>query len=74
MRRGNMLYNGAANQIHSLVLFSANLSLGTFGDDEPDNFDINCFSQLEFKDSYSSLTCNFIELPPDNTNYTLALW
>ncbi|OPJ82476.1 interleukin-7 receptor subunit alpha [Patagioenas fasciata monilis] len=46
---------------------------GTSGDDEPDNFDINCFSQLEFKDSYSSLTCNFIELPPDNTNYTLAL-
>ncbi|NXU55099.1 IL7RA protein, partial [Turnix velox] len=46
---------------------------GTFGDDEPDNFDINCFSQLEFKDSYSSLTCNFTELPPYNTNYTLAL-
>ncbi|NXV17465.1 IL7RA protein, partial [Cepphus grylle] len=46
---------------------------GTFGDDEPDNFDINCFSQLEFKDSYSSLTCNFTELPPHNTNYTLAL-
>ncbi|NXT78838.1 IL7RA protein, partial [Zapornia atra] len=46
---------------------------GTFGDDEPDNFDIDCFSQLEFKDSYSSLTCNFTELPPHNTNYTLAL-
>ncbi|XP_010280197.1 PREDICTED: interleukin-7 receptor subunit alpha-like, partial [Phaethon lepturus] len=46
---------------------------GTFGDDEPDNFDINCFSQLEFKDSYSSLTCNFTEMPPHNTNYTLAL-
>ncbi|NXP08007.1 IL7RA protein, partial [Thinocorus orbignyianus] len=46
---------------------------GTFGDDEPDNFDINCFSQLEFKDSYSSLTCNFTELPPHNTNNTLAL-
>ncbi|NXY43506.1 IL7RA protein, partial [Ceuthmochares aereus] len=46
---------------------------GTFGDDEPDNFDINCFSQLEFKDSYSSLTCNFTELPSHNTNYTLAL-
>ncbi|NWY56464.1 IL7RA protein, partial [Chionis minor] len=46
---------------------------GTFGDDEPDNFDINCFSQLEFRDSYSSLTCNFTELPPHNTNYTLAL-
>ncbi|KFV49193.1 interleukin-7 receptor subunit alpha [Gavia stellata] len=46
---------------------------GTFGDDEPDNFDIDCFSQLEFKDSYSSLTCNFTELPPPNTNYTLAL-
>ncbi|NWW50025.1 IL7RA protein, partial [Pedionomus torquatus] len=46
---------------------------GTFGDDEPDSFDINCFSQLEFKDSYSSLTCNFTELPPHNTNYTLAL-
>ncbi|NXE79113.1 IL7RA protein, partial [Cochlearius cochlearius] len=46
---------------------------GTFGDDEPDNFEIDCFSQLEFKDSYSSLTCNFTELPPHNTNYTLAL-
>ncbi|KAM9509745.1 interleukin-7 receptor subunit alpha [Guaruba guarouba] len=46
---------------------------GTFGDDEPDNLDIECFSQLEFKDSYSSLTCNFTELPPRNTNYTLAL-
>ncbi|XP_009483652.1 interleukin-7 receptor subunit alpha [Pelecanus crispus] len=46
---------------------------GTFGDDEPDNFDIDCFSQLEFKDSYSSLTCNFTEPPPQNTNYTLAL-
>ncbi|NXL52865.1 IL7RA protein, partial [Podilymbus podiceps] len=46
---------------------------GTFGDDEPDNFDIDCFSQLEFKDSYSSLTCNFTELPLHNTNYTLAL-
>ncbi|XP_050769518.1 interleukin-7 receptor subunit alpha [Gymnogyps californianus] len=46
---------------------------GTFGDDEPDNFDIDCFSQLEFKDSYSSLTCNFTELPPHHTNYTLAL-
>ncbi|KAM9213704.1 Interleukin-7 receptor subunit alpha [Leptosomus discolor] len=46
---------------------------GTFGDDEPDNFDIDCFSQLEFKDFYSSLTCNFTELPPHNTNYTLAL-
>ncbi|NXI56771.1 IL7RA protein, partial [Chloroceryle aenea] len=46
---------------------------GTFGDDEPDNFDINCFSQLEFKDSYSSLTCSFTELPPHNTNYTLVL-
>ncbi|XP_051499447.1 interleukin-7 receptor subunit alpha [Apus apus] len=46
---------------------------GTSGDDEPDNFNINCFSQLEFKYSYSSLTCNFTELPPHNTNYTLAL-
>ncbi|NWS72084.1 IL7RA protein, partial [Crotophaga sulcirostris] len=46
---------------------------GTFGDDEPDNFDIDCFSQLDFKDSYSSLTCNFTELPPHNTNYTVAL-
>ncbi|KAM6391643.1 interleukin-7 receptor subunit alpha [Rhynochetos jubatus] len=46
---------------------------GTFGDDETDNFDIDCFSQLDFKDSYSSLTCNFTELPPHNTNYTLAL-
>ncbi|NWI24852.1 IL7RA protein, partial [Sula dactylatra] len=46
---------------------------GTFGDDEPENFDIDCFSQLEFKDSYSSLTCNFTELPPHNTNYTLSL-
>ncbi|XP_014809381.1 PREDICTED: interleukin-7 receptor subunit alpha [Calidris pugnax] len=46
---------------------------GTFGDDEPDNFDISCFSQLEFKDSYSSLTCNFTEPPLHNTNYTLAL-
>ncbi|NXW10523.1 IL7RA protein, partial [Fregetta grallaria] len=46
---------------------------GTFGDDEPDNFDIDCFSQLEFRDSYSSLTCNFTELPPHNINYTLAL-
>ncbi|XP_072216580.1 interleukin-7 receptor subunit alpha [Excalfactoria chinensis] len=46
---------------------------GTFGDDEPDNFDIDCFSQLEFKDSYSSLTCNFTELPPHNTNYTLIV-
>ncbi|XP_009564405.2 interleukin-7 receptor subunit alpha isoform X1 [Cuculus canorus] len=46
---------------------------GTFGDDEPDNFDINCFSQLEFKGSYSSLTCNFTELSPHNTNYTLSL-
>ncbi|NXS56144.1 IL7RA protein, partial [Brachypteracias leptosomus] len=46
---------------------------GTFGDDEPDNFDIDCFSQLEFEVSYSSLTCNFTELPPHNTNYTLAL-
>ncbi|XP_010131510.1 PREDICTED: interleukin-7 receptor subunit alpha-like, partial [Buceros rhinoceros silvestris] len=46
---------------------------GTFGDDEPDNFDIDCFSQLEFKESYSSLTCYFTELPPPDTNYTLAL-
>ncbi|XP_009074893.1 PREDICTED: interleukin-7 receptor subunit alpha [Acanthisitta chloris] len=46
---------------------------GTLGDDEPDNFDIDCFSQLEFKDSLSSLTCNFTELPPHNTNYTLSL-
>ncbi|NXG78958.1 IL7RA protein, partial [Baryphthengus martii] len=46
---------------------------GTFGDDEPDNFDIDCFSQLEFQDSYSSLTCSFTELPPHNSNYTLAL-
>ncbi|XP_074787614.1 interleukin-7 receptor subunit alpha [Athene noctua] len=46
---------------------------GTFVDDEPDNFDIDCYSQLEFKDSYSSLTCSFTELPPHNTNYTLAL-
>ncbi|XP_009678916.1 interleukin-7 receptor subunit alpha-like isoform X1 [Struthio camelus] len=46
---------------------------GTFGDDEPDNLDINCFSQLEFKDSYSSLTCNLTELPPHNTNYILAV-
>ncbi|XP_009902036.2 interleukin-7 receptor subunit alpha [Dryobates pubescens] len=46
---------------------------GTFGDDESGNFDIDCFSQLEFKESYSSLTCNFTELPPRNTNYTLAL-
>ncbi|NWI66491.1 IL7RA protein, partial [Todus mexicanus] len=46
---------------------------GTFGDDEPENVDIDCFSQLEFKDSYSSLTCSFAELPPHNTNYTLAL-
>ncbi|NWI49494.1 IL7RA protein, partial [Calyptomena viridis] len=46
---------------------------GTLGDDEPDNFDIDCFSQLEIKDSFSSLTCNFTELPPHNTNYTLSL-
>ncbi|XP_052634536.1 interleukin-7 receptor subunit alpha isoform X2 [Harpia harpyja] len=46
---------------------------GTFGDDEPDNFEFDCFSQLEFKDSYSSLTCNFTELPPHHTNYSLAL-
>ncbi|KAM8793600.1 interleukin-7 receptor subunit alpha-like [Eudromia elegans] len=46
---------------------------GTFGDDEPDNLDINCFSQLEFKDSYSSLTCNFTELPPPSANYSLAV-
>ncbi|XP_054254111.1 interleukin-7 receptor subunit alpha [Indicator indicator] len=46
---------------------------GTFGDDESGNFDIDCFSQLEFKESYSSLTCNFTELSPQNTNYTLAL-
>ncbi|XP_058684020.1 interleukin-7 receptor subunit alpha [Poecile atricapillus] len=46
---------------------------GTLGDDEPDNFDIDCFSQLEIKDSLSSLTCNFTELPPYNTNYTLSL-
>ncbi|NXH16039.1 IL7RA protein, partial [Bucco capensis] len=46
---------------------------GTFGDDEPDNFDIDCFSQLDFKDSYSSLTCNFTEPPPHNTNYSLAM-
>ncbi|KAJ7427852.1 interleukin-7 receptor subunit alpha isoform X2 [Willisornis vidua] len=46
---------------------------GTLGDDEPDNFDIDCFSQLEIKDSFSSLTCNFTELPPHNTNYTLTL-
>ncbi|XP_010216030.1 PREDICTED: interleukin-7 receptor subunit alpha [Tinamus guttatus] len=46
---------------------------GTFGDDEPDSLDINCFSQLEFKDSYSSLTCNFTELPPPDTNYSLAV-
>ncbi|NWX52631.1 IL7RA protein, partial [Steatornis caripensis] len=46
---------------------------GTFGDDEPENFDIDCFSQLEFKDSYSSLTCNFTELSLHSTNYTLAL-
>ncbi|NXX31814.1 IL7RA protein, partial [Nicator chloris] len=46
---------------------------GTLGDDEPDNFDIDCFSQLEIKDSFSSLTCNFTELPPYNTNYTLSL-
>ncbi|NXN15885.1 IL7RA protein, partial [Indicator maculatus] len=46
---------------------------GTFGDDESGNFDIDCFSQLEFKESYSSLTCNFTELSPQNINYTLAL-
>ncbi|NWZ31547.1 IL7RA protein, partial [Asarcornis scutulata] len=46
---------------------------GTFEDDEPGNFDIDCFSQLEFKDSYSRLTCNFTEMPPHNTNYTLAV-
>ncbi|NXO07840.1 IL7RA protein, partial [Oriolus oriolus] len=46
---------------------------GTLGDDEPDSFDIDCFSQLEIKDSFSSLTCNFTELPPYNTNYTLSL-
>ncbi|NWV09261.1 IL7RA protein, partial [Ptilonorhynchus violaceus] len=46
---------------------------GTLGDDEPDNFEIDCFSQLEIKDSFSSLTCNFTELPPYNTNYTLSL-
>ncbi|KFV01071.1 Interleukin-7 receptor subunit alpha [Tauraco erythrolophus] len=46
---------------------------GTFEDDELDNFEINCFSQLESKVSYSSLTCNFTELPPHNTNYTMAL-
>ncbi|XP_008936128.1 PREDICTED: interleukin-7 receptor subunit alpha [Merops nubicus] len=46
---------------------------GTFGDDESDNFDVDCFSQLEFRDSYSSLTCNFTELPLHNTNYTLSL-
>ncbi|NWT57594.1 IL7RA protein, partial [Erythrocercus mccallii] len=46
---------------------------GTLGDDEPDNFDIDCFSQLEIKDSFSSLTCNFTELPPYNTNSTLSL-
>uniref|UniRef100_A0A8C5TQW1 Interleukin 7 receptor n=1 Tax=Malurus cyaneus samueli TaxID=2593467 RepID=A0A8C5TQW1_9PASS len=46
---------------------------GTLGDDEPDNFDIDCFSQLDIKDSLSSLTCNFSELPPYNTNYTLSL-
>ncbi|NXU87494.1 IL7RA protein, partial [Xiphorhynchus elegans] len=46
---------------------------GTLGDDEPDNFDIDCFSQLEIKNSFSSLTCNFTELPPHNTNYTLSL-
>ncbi|KFP00580.1 interleukin-7 receptor subunit alpha [Calypte anna] len=46
---------------------------GTYGDDESDNFDVDCFSQLEFQSSYSRLTCNFTELPPHNTNYTLAL-
>ncbi|NXN97689.1 IL7RA protein, partial [Rhinopomastus cyanomelas] len=46
---------------------------GTFGDDEPDSFGIDCFSQLEIEESYSSLTCNLTELPPHNTNYTLAL-
>ncbi|NXX80764.1 IL7RA protein, partial [Urocolius indicus] len=46
---------------------------GTFGDDESDSFDTDCFSQLEFKDSYSSLTCNFTEMEPHNTNFTLAL-
>ncbi|XP_008930359.2 interleukin-7 receptor subunit alpha [Manacus vitellinus] len=46
---------------------------GTLGDDEPDNFDIDCFSQLDIKDPFSSLTCNFTELPPHNTNYTLSL-
>ncbi|NXU11099.1 IL7RA protein, partial [Pardalotus punctatus] len=46
---------------------------GTLGDDEPDNFDIDCFSQLDIKDSFSSLTCNFTEMPPYNTNYTLSL-
>ncbi|XP_057220651.1 interleukin-7 receptor subunit alpha [Malurus melanocephalus] len=46
---------------------------GTLGDDEPDNFDIDCFSQLDIKDSLSSLTCNFSELPPYNTNYSLSL-
>ncbi|NWI96029.1 IL7RA protein, partial [Pitta sordida] len=46
---------------------------GTLGDDEPDNFDIDCFSQLEIEDFFSSLTCNFTELSPHNTNYTLSL-
>ncbi|NWW78752.1 IL7RA protein, partial [Climacteris rufus] len=46
---------------------------GTLGDDEPDSLDIDCFSQLEIKDSFSSLTCNFTEPPPYNTNYTLSL-
>ncbi|KFP84093.1 Interleukin-7 receptor subunit alpha [Apaloderma vittatum] len=46
---------------------------GTFGDDEQDNFPIDCFSQLDYKNSYSSLTCNFTEMPPHNTNYNLFL-
>ncbi|NXU77499.1 IL7RA protein, partial [Oreotrochilus melanogaster] len=46
---------------------------GTCGDDESDNFDVDCFSQLEFQSSYSRLTCNFTELPPHDTNHTLAL-
>ncbi|XP_043370995.1 interleukin-7 receptor subunit alpha isoform X3 [Dermochelys coriacea] len=46
---------------------------GEDSDDELENVDIECFSQLEIKECCHSLTCNFTELDLNNTNINLTI-
>ncbi|XP_006270101.3 interleukin-7 receptor subunit alpha [Alligator mississippiensis] len=45
---------------------------GTFGDDELDNPEIDCFSQLEIVSSLHALICSFSEPSLNNTNFQIV--